>query len=87
MANYLEHYGLLRANLPYGLYEHCQPKHPWNNNHLFSNAITSQLRRQSDHHANASRHDQILRDYQDVPELPASYPMMQVINTIPPLRR
>lgn len=87
MANYLEHYGLLRQKRDNGRYERCEPRHSWNCNNKFSNFITFQLQRHSDHHANATREYQILRDYQQVPLLPAGYPLMMFICVIPPLWR
>jgi alkane 1-monooxygenase len=87
MANYLEHYGLLRQKKENGRYEPCQPRHSWNCNNKFSNYMTLQLQRHSDHHANATREYQILRDYEQVPMLPAGYPMMMLICLIPPLWR
>ena len=87
MANYLEHYGLLRQKKDNGRYEKCQPRHSWNCNNKFSNYLTLQLQRHSDHHANATREYQILRDYQQVPLLPAGYPLMMFISVIPPLWR
>lgn len=87
MANYLEHYGLLRAKSESGRYEKCQPHHSWNSNHLFTNVLTLQLQRHSDHHANAARPYQILRDYENVPQLPAGYPFMQFLSVFPPLWR
>jgi len=87
MANYLEHYGLLRQKKDNGRYEKCQPRHSWNCNNKFSNYMTLQLQRHSDHHANATREYQILRDYQQVPLLPAGYPLMMFISLIPPLWR
>lgn len=73
-ANYVEHYGLLREKLATGRYELPQPKHSWNTNHIFSNLITFHLQRHSDHHANALRPYQALRDFDDLPRLPSGYP-------------
>ena len=73
-ANYIEHYGLLRQKLADGRYELTQPKHSWNTNHVFSNLITFHLQRHSDHHANALRPYQALRDFEDLPRLPSGYP-------------
>lgn len=87
MANYLEHYGLLRQKKENGRYERCEPRHSWNCNNKFSNYMTLQLQRHSDHHANATREYQILRDYQEVPMLPAGYPLMMFLCLIPPLWR
>jgi alkane 1-monooxygenase len=51
-ANYIEHYGLVRQQLPNGRYEPCQPHHSWNSNHVLSNLVVFHLQRHSDHHAN-----------------------------------
>jgi len=87
LANYLEHYGLLRQKRENGRYQKCEPRHSWNCNNKFSNYLTLQLQRHSDHHANATREYQILRDHQQVPLLPAGYPLMMFIAVIPPLWR
>lgn len=73
-ANYVEHYGLLRQKMPNGRYEACKPRHSWNTNHIFSNLLTFHLQRHSDHHANALRPYQALRDFEDLPRLPSGYP-------------
>lgn len=72
-ANYVEHYGLMRAKKPNGKYEKCQPKHSWNTNHLWSNMSLLHLQRHSDHHANPMRPFHVLRDYENVPSLPTGY--------------
>jgi alkane 1-monooxygenase len=73
-ANYVEHYGLLRQKLPNGRYELCEPHHSWNTNHVYSNLISFHLQRHSDHHANALRPYQALRDFDNLPRLPSGYP-------------
>jgi len=73
-ANYVEHYGLLRQKLANGRYESCRPRHSWNTNHIFSNLLTFHLQRHSDHHANALRPYQTLRDFEELPRLPSGYP-------------
>lgn len=82
-ANYIEHYGLLRAKKENGKYERCQPHHSWNANHLVSNLVLFQLERHSDHHANPSRPYQSLRSFKDLPELPSGYFAMYYIAYIP----
>ena len=84
-ANYIEHYGLLRAKKPNGKYERCQPFHSWNANHFVSNLLLFQLQRHSDHHANASRSYQCLRSLDKLPELPTSYMGMYMLAYLPPL--
>ncbi len=84
-ANYVEHYGLLREKLPNGRYELPQPKHSWNTNHIYSNLLTFHLQRHSDHHANASRPYQALRDFAHLPRLPSGYPGCFGLAMIPSL--
>jgi alkane 1-monooxygenase len=84
-ANYVEHYGLLRRKRPDGRYEPCEPGHSWNTNHIFSNILTFHLQRHSDHHANAMRPYQSLRDFKDLPRLPSGYPGMFALAAVPPL--
>ncbi|HYM34682.1 MAG TPA: alkane 1-monooxygenase [Steroidobacteraceae bacterium] len=84
-ANYVEHYGLLRAKLPNGRYELCEPRHSWNTNHIYSNLISFHLQRHSDHHANALRPYQALRDFDDLPRLPSGYPGCFGLAAIPVL--
>lgn len=84
-ANYVEHYGLLREKLPSGRYELCEPRHSWNTNHTYSNLISFHLQRHSDHHANALRPYQALRDFDNLPRLPSGYPGCFGLAAIPPL--
>lgn len=84
-ANYVEHYGLARQKLPNGRYESCRPRHSWNTNHIFSNLLTFHLQRHSDHHANALRPYQTLRDFESLPRLPSGYPGSFGLAAVPPL--
>jgi alkane 1-monooxygenase len=84
-ANYVEHYGLLRARLPSGNYEAPQPYHSWNTNHLVTNLALFHLQRHSDHHAHPSRRYQSLRHFPDLPQLPSGYFGMFPLAYIPPL--
>jgi len=84
-ANYVEHYGLLRAQLPDGSYEPPRPHHSWNANHTYTNLVLFQLERHSDHHANAARRYQALRHFDDVPQLPNGYNGMFPLAYVPPL--
>ena len=85
MANYIEHYGLLRQKLDNGKYQRCEPKHSWNSNFRLSNLISLHLQRHSDHHANPTRPYQMLRDYPEAPQMPTGYPTMMMMTLIPPL--
>jgi alkane 1-monooxygenase len=82
-ANYIEHYGLLRARNTLGRYEPCRPWHSWNSNHTLGNLMLFQLERHSDHHAHPSRRYQSLRHFDDLPTLPMSYGGMYVAALIP----
>ncbi|MBK9572056.1 MAG: alkane 1-monooxygenase [Rhodoferax sp.] len=86
-ANYIEHYGLLRAERGPGKYEVCQPYHSWNSNHIFSNWALFHLQRHSDHHAHPLRRYQSLRHFENLPRLPSGYFGMFTIAYFPPLWR
>jgi alkane 1-monooxygenase len=81
----VEHYGLLRAQLPDGSYEPPRPHHSWNANHTYTNLVLFQLERHSDHHANAGRRYQALRHFPDLPQLPSGYNGMYPLAYVPPL--
>jgi len=83
--NYIEHYGLVRAETAPGRYERVQPRHSWNSSHRVSNAMLLNLARHSDHHAFAARAFPELRHYDDVPQLPGGYSAMLMLATVPPL--
>ncbi|MSQ99629.1 MAG: alkane 1-monooxygenase, partial [Xanthomonadales bacterium] len=82
-ANYIEHYGLLRASNPDGSFERCQPQHSWNANYVFSNVVLFHLERHSDHHANSSRRYQSLRNFAGIPQLPNGYFGMYLLAYLP----
>lgn len=86
-ANYLEHYGLLRAKREDGSYVRCSPEDSWNSDHVVSNLFLYQLQRHSDHHANPRLRYQSLRSAADAPQLPAGYAVMIVCAWVPPLWR
>ncbi|HMQ56982.1 MAG TPA: alkane 1-monooxygenase, partial [Rhizobiaceae bacterium] len=85
LANYVEHYGLLRQKLPNGRYEPCTPRHSWNTNHIVSNLLLFHLQRHSDHHANPLRPYQALRNFDELPRLPSGYPGSFLLAVVPPL--
>ncbi len=82
-ANYIEHYGLLRAKKANGRYEPCKPYHSWNANHFVSNLALFQLQRHSDHHAKPARSYQSLRSLDNLPELPSGYLGMYLLAYVP----
>jgi alkane 1-monooxygenase len=85
MANYVEHYGLLRQKRPNGHYERCEPHHSWNSNHIASNWALYHLQRHSDHHANPGRRYQSLRHFDELPTLPNGYFGMFLVALVPSL--
>ncbi|MEM8594581.1 MAG: alkane 1-monooxygenase [Pseudomonadota bacterium] len=87
IVNYLEHYGLHREKQDNGRYEKVTPHHSWNSNHLATNLFLFHLQRHSDHHAYPNRRYQVLRNFDDIPQLPSGYAAMIVLAVIPPLWR
>ena len=83
--NYIEHYGLSRAEIAPGKPERVKPRHSWNSSHRVSNWMLLNLARHSDHHAFAARPYTELRHHDDVPQLPGSYSAMILLATVPPL--
>ena len=83
--NYIEHYGLERKKTENGNYERVMPHHSWNSDHIIGRLMIYELSRHSDHHYKASRKYQILRSYDDVPQMPAGYPGMMILSLVPPL--
>lgn len=84
-VNYIEHYGIERREISPGKYEKVNPLHSWNSNHLVSNIFLFHLQRHSDHHAYASRPYQVLRHFDESPQLPFGYPVMILMSMVPPL--
>ena len=89
-VNYIEHYGIIRAQLTVKpgqrvRYERVNPLHSWNASQVASNWVLFQLQRHSDHHTYAARPYQVLRHFDESPQLPHGYALMILIATIPPL--
>jgi alkane 1-monooxygenase len=82
-VNYIEHYGLVRRPTDNG-FERVQPSHSWNSNHVMGRLMLFELSRHSDHHFNASRKYQILRNMDDSPQMPTGYPGMMILSIFPP---
>ncbi len=83
-VNYIEHYGLKRK-MNGNSYERTMPIHSWNSNHPLGRLILLELSRHSDHHYMASRKYQILRNFDESPQMPTGYPGMLLLSLIPPL--
>jgi len=83
--NYVEHYGLRRKKLASGRYEKVQPHHSWNSNHTIGRILLYELTRHSDHHFKANRKYQILRHFDETPQMPYGYPASMLMAWLPPL--
>jgi alkane 1-monooxygenase len=68
-----------------GRYERVQPWHSWNSNHVLGRLILFELSRHSDHHFKANRKYQVLRHFNESPQLPYGYPMSMLMSFVPPL--
>ncbi len=84
-VNYIEHYGLRRKEVEPGLYEKVKPTHSWNSEHILGRLMLYELTRHSDHHFKANRKYQVLRYFEESPQLPLGYPASMVVSLIPPL--
>lgn len=84
-VNYIEHYGLRRLEIEPGLYEKVKPSHSWNSEHMLGRVMLYELTRHSDHHFKATRKFQILRYFEESPQLPLGYPASMVVCMFPPL--
>lgn len=84
-VNYIEHYGLTRNEIGEDQYERVQPHHSWNSNHIIGRLMLFELSRHSDHHYLASRKYQILRNFENAPQMPTGYPGMILLSLCPPL--
>lgn len=84
-VNYIEHYGLRRKKLPNGRYENVTPRHSWNSDHEVGRIFLYELTRHSDHHFKATRKYQVLRHFDESPQLPVGYPTSIMLAFLPPL--
>ncbi len=84
-VNYIEHYGLTRNATSDDQYERVQPHHSWNSNHIIGRLMLFELSRHSDHHYLASRKYQVLRSFDNAPQMPTGYPGMILLSLAPPI--
>ena len=83
-VNYIEHYGLTRQAK--GIrFERVMPCHSWNSNHPIGRLVLLELSRHSDHHFKANRKYQLLRHFDQSPQMPTGYPGMMLLALFPPL--
>lgn len=87
LADYVQHYGLLRRRLPSGALEPAGPRHSWDSPHPFSGLMMLNAPRHADHHAHPGRPWPELRlsPGGEAPLLPYSLPVMATLAMVPPL--
>jgi alkane 1-monooxygenase len=83
LANYVEHYGLLRRKLPDGRYEPPASHHSWNSSQFVTNLVSFNLPLHSDHHTDPTRPYHRLRDLLDTPRLPRRFPGPLLLAMVP----
>jgi len=83
-VNYIEHYGLQRK-VKGNAYERALPIHSWNSNHPLGRLVLLELSRHSDHHYMANRPYQVLRHFEESPQMPTGYPGMMLMSLVPPI--
>ena len=89
LADYVQHYGLLRRKMPSGALEPAGARHSWDAPHPFSAMAMLNAPRHADHHAHPARRWPELRLSPEgrAPLLPYSLPVMAAIALVPPLWR
>lgn len=85
LADYVQHYGLRRAEAGDGRFEPVGPQHSWNARGWYSSSMMLNAPRHSDHHAHPARPYPALRLPAGAPILPAPLPAMATLALIPPL--
>lgn len=80
MTNYMEHYGLVRAENT-----RVEPRHSWNTNKRISSWAMFNLSRHSHHHAQGQLPFHKLKPYPDAPEMFSGYLATLLVTLLPPL--
>jgi alkane 1-monooxygenase len=85
LADYVQHYGLLRVTLPSGKLEPVSDRHSWNAPQWFSSAMMLNAPRHSDHHSHPARPFPALRlpDRSEAPYLPYPLPVCCTLALFP----
>lgn len=83
-VNYIEHYGLARAEDAAGRREPFGLQHAWNADHALTNALLVNLQRHSDHHMHAWKPFPELAALPG-PQLPSGYAGCLFLACVPPL--
>ncbi|MFD2738476.1 alkane 1-monooxygenase [Sulfitobacter aestuarii] len=88
LSDYVQHYGLRRAQRADGRLEPVGPAHSWNAPSWYSAAMMLNAPRHSDHHLRPARSFPELELCREtMPQLPRSLPVMAVLALAPPLWR
>jgi alkane 1-monooxygenase len=83
--NYVEHYGLSRAEIAPGRFEPVSPKHSWDSSHWLTNRFLFNLGYHAQHHREPTRHFEKLEHLDDAPRMPGGYSTMMLAALVPPL--
>jgi alkane 1-monooxygenase len=85
LSDYVQHYGLMRAQNPDGSYVPVSTRHSWNAGQWYSSAMMVNAPRHSDHHAHPSRPYMALRlpSPDQAPRLPWPLPLACTIALAP----
>lgn len=88
-VNYIEHYGLFRAEVAAGKYEPIALHHSWDSSHPYTSYQLINLTRHPDHHYRPDCPYQYLSSYSasKAPQMPFSYPIMLASAFVPPIWR
>ena len=87
IVNYIEHYGLQRGKVDYGVNIRREPfgmMHAWNADHVVTNSMLANLQRHSDHHMHAYKPYPTLEPLPG-PQLPTGYAGCLILAMVPPL--
>jgi alkane 1-monooxygenase len=83
-VNYLQHYGLLRGEVPGRAgYERTAPEHAWDSYHFFSSFMTFRVGHHANHHVSAGPY-YLLSPEPDAPKLPLGYFWAIALVLLPP---
>lgn len=84
-TNYIQHYGLLRAQTDGQRFEPVNHTHTWDSNHLLTTMVIYQLQRHADHHVNLNVPFQRLRYVCSTPQHTLSYGSILWLAYVPPV--
>ncbi len=84
-VDYIEHYGLVRAETAAGTPERVTEHHSWNSDHRLTNWTTFNLGLHADHHRAPGLPYHQLHDHEAAPKMPTGYSGMILLAFLPPL--